>query len=188
MPDVEAAGITTALPILESSAMTSVPITIDGQPPRAPGQEPVAQNTTATAGYFPAIGARLLRGRLFNQFDTSDSLKVAFINDTMAKRYWPNEDPVGRKFKLQRGSRTEPGPVTLEIAGVVSDLRQDGLGEKPATRILPASFAIAYRITHLRCTDSQRRGGTVTGVKRKHLEDQSGPTVLLRHNNGSIGI
>jgi len=131
MPDVEAAGITTALPILESSAMTSIPITIDGQPPRAPGQEPVAQNTTATAGYFPAIGARLLRGRLFNQFDKSDSLKVALINDTMAKRYWPNEDPIGRKFKLQRGSRTEPGPVTLEIAGVVSDLRQDGLEKSP---------------------------------------------------------
>ena len=131
MPDVEAAGITTALPILESSAMTSVPVTIDGRPPVPPGQEPVAQNSTATAGYFNAIGARLLRGRLFNQFDTSDSLKVAIINDTMAKRFWPNEDPVGRKFTLQRGSRSERGPVTLEIAGVVTDLRQDGLEKIP---------------------------------------------------------
>jgi len=131
MPDVEAAGVTTALPILESSATTSVPIAIDGQPPRPAGQEPVAQNSIATGGYFNAIGARLLRGRLFNQFDTGSSLRVAVINDTMAKRYWPNEDPIGRKFSLRSGGRSEPGPVTLEIAGVVSDLRQDGLDKNP---------------------------------------------------------
>ena len=131
MPDVEAAGITSALPILESSAMTSVPLTIDGRPTPPPGQEPVAQNSTATTGYFNAIGVRLLRGRLFNQFDTNSSLKVALINDTMAKRLWPNEDPVGKKFTLRRGARGEVGPVTLEIAGVVSDLRQDGLEKAP---------------------------------------------------------
>lgn len=131
MPDVEAAGITTALPILESSAMTSIPVTIDGRPPVPAGQEPVAQNTIATAGYFNAIGARLVRGRLFNQFDTNSSLRVAIINETMAQRYWPNEDPVGRKFTLRSGGRSQPGPLTLEIAGVVSDLRQDGLEKVP---------------------------------------------------------
>lgn len=131
MPDVEAVGVTTALPILESSATTSIPVTIDGRPPLPAGQEPVAQNTIATAGYFHAIGARVTRGRLFNQFDSSSSLKVAIINETMAQRYWPNEDPVGRKFSLRSAGRSQPGPVTLEIAGVVSDLRQDGLEKIP---------------------------------------------------------
>ncbi|HEX6729407.1 MAG TPA: ABC transporter permease [Pyrinomonadaceae bacterium] len=131
MPDVEAAGITTAIPILESSAMTSLPLIIDGRPHVPAGQEPVAQFTVATSGYFRAIGARLLNGRLFNQFDTSNSLKVALINDTMAKRYWPNENPVGKKFSLQRGTRGERGPILLEIAGVVSDTRQDGLEKSP---------------------------------------------------------
>jgi putative ABC transport system permease protein len=131
MPDVEAAGITTALPILESSATTSIPLIIDGQPPRPAGQEPVAQISIATSGYFRAIGTRLLRGRLFDQFDTSSSLKVAVINDTMAKRYWSNEDPVGRKFTLRSGGRSEPGPLTLEIVGVVNDSRQDGLDKAP---------------------------------------------------------
>jgi putative ABC transport system permease protein len=131
MPDVEAAGITTALPILESSATTSFPLIIEGQPPRPAGQEPVAQISVATSGYFPAIGARLLRGRLFNQFDTNNSLKIAIINNTMAQRYWPNEDPVGKRFTLRSGSRNERGPVTLEIAGVVSDSRQDGLDKNP---------------------------------------------------------
>jgi len=131
MPGVESAGITTALPLLESSATTSVPILIEGQPPVPPGQEPVAQISTATSGYFPAIGAQLLRGRLFNQFDQKDSLKVAIINDTMAKRYWPDVDPVGRRFTLRNGTRSERGPVALEVAGVVTDLRQDSLDKTP---------------------------------------------------------
>jgi putative ABC transport system permease protein len=91
----------------------------------------VGQISVVTGGYFPAIGARLLRGRIFNQFDTKDSLKVAVINETMAKRYWTNEDPVGRRFTLRAGGRGERGPVTLEVAGVVSDSRQDGLDKIP---------------------------------------------------------
>jgi putative ABC transport system permease protein len=127
MPDVEAAGITTGLPILESSATTSVPLSIDGQPPRPAGQEPVAQINTATTGYFNAIGMRLLRGRLFDQFDNKDAVKIAVINDTMAQRYWPGEDPVGRKFSVLNDGRNGRAPLTLQIVGVVNDVRQDGL-------------------------------------------------------------
>ena len=131
MPDVEVAGITTALPILESSATTSVPLTIDGQRPPPAGQEPNAQINTATTGYFHAVGMRLLRGRLFDQFDNKASAKVAVINDAMAQRYWPNEDPVGRKFTLRSGGRGEPGPLPLQVVGVVNDVRQDGLDKVP---------------------------------------------------------
>jgi hypothetical protein len=66
LPDVAAAGVTTALPLLESSATTSVSLQIEGQPPVLAGQEPVAQISVATGGYFRAIGAQLLRGRVFN--------------------------------------------------------------------------------------------------------------------------
>jgi putative ABC transport system permease protein len=131
MPGVEAVGITTGLPILESSATTSYPISIDGQPPRPEGQEPVAQINTVTSGYFKAIGMRLLRGRVFDQFDNRDAAKVAVINDTMAQRYWPNEDPVGRKFSLLSGGRSDSGPPTLQVVGVVNDVRQDGLDKAP---------------------------------------------------------
>ena len=131
MPEVVAAGVTTAIPLLESSATTSLPFVVEGQAAPPPGQEPVAQHTIATAGYFPAIGARLLRGRLPNQFDTKESAQVAVINETMARRYWPHEDPVGRNFILRSATRGQQGPTTLEIAGVVSDSRQDGLDKNP---------------------------------------------------------
>lgn len=131
LPGVEAAGVTTALPLLESSSTTSVPLIIEGQPAPPAGQEPVAQSTIATGDYFPAMGARLVDGRLFNQFDTKDSMRVALINETMRRRYWANEDPLGRKFTV-RNTRGEGQPaITLEVVGVVGDLRHEGLDKEP---------------------------------------------------------
>jgi len=128
---VEAAGVTTAIPLLESSQTSSLPFTVQGtgQPPA--GQEPVAQFTIASANYFSAIGARLLQGRLFNQFDKKDGLSVALINETMAKRNWPGQNPVGGKFTLKRGGRDARSGTTLEVIGVVTDQRQDALEKTP---------------------------------------------------------
>src|SRR5215210_6641982 len=131
MPGVEAAGVTTAIPLLESSQTSSVPFTAEGKAPPTAGQEPVAQFTMASPNYFSAIGAQLLNGRLFNQFDSKDTLRVALINETMAKRNWPGENPVGRRFTLKRGGRDSRSGASLEIVGVVSDQRQDGLEKIP---------------------------------------------------------
>jgi putative ABC transport system permease protein len=131
LPGVEAAGVTTALPLLESSSNTSIPLVIEGQPTPQTGQEPVAQATIVTGDYFPAMGVRLLGGRLFNTFDTKDSPKVALINETMRRRYWAGEDPLGRKFTV-RSTRGEGQPATtLEVVGVVGDLRHEGLDKEP---------------------------------------------------------
>ena len=131
LPGVEAAGVTTAVPFLESSSTTSLPLTIEGQPAPPAGQEPVAQSTVATADYFPAMGMRLLGGRLFNSFDTKDSPKIALINETMRRRYWADENPVGKKFTLRRATRDNQGATTLEIVGVVGDLRHLALDKEP---------------------------------------------------------
>lgn len=131
LPGVEAAGVTTAIPLLESSQTSSLPFAVEGKPPQPPGQEPVAQFTIASANYFSAIGARLLNGRLFNKFDAKDTPRVALINETMAKRNWPGENPVGAKFTLKRGGRDARGGTTLEVIGTVTDQRQDGLEKTP---------------------------------------------------------
>ena len=131
LPGVEAAGVTTAIPLLESSQTSSVPFVVDGAATQAPGQEPVAQFTIASANYFSAIGARLLNGRVFNQFDQQGSARVAVVNETMAKRNWPGRNPVGSKFTLKRGGRDVREGSTLEVVGVVTDQRQDGLEKSP---------------------------------------------------------
>ena len=131
LPGVEAAGVTTAIPLLESSQTSSLPFVVEGKPTQGLGQEPVAQYTIASPNYFSAIGARLLNGRLFNQFDGKDAPRVALINETMAKRNWPGENPVGAKFTLKRSGRDARGGTTLEVIGTVTDLRQDGLDKTP---------------------------------------------------------
>ena len=131
LPGVEAAGVTTAIPLLESSNTSSLPFAVEGKPAQPAGTEPVAQFTIASANYFSAIGAQLLNGRLFNQFDAKDTPRVALINQTMAKRNWPDENPVGAKFTLKHGRRDARAGTTLEVIGVVTDQRQDGLEKTP---------------------------------------------------------
>ncbi|HEV2883525.1 MAG TPA: FtsX-like permease family protein, partial [Pyrinomonadaceae bacterium] len=131
LPGVEAAGVTTAIPLLESSQTSSLPFAVDGKAPPTAGQEPVAQFTIASANYFSAIGARLLNGRLFNQFDSKDTPRVALINETMAQRNWPGENPVGSKFILKRSGRDFRAGTMIEVVGVVTDQRQDGLEKSP---------------------------------------------------------
>ncbi|HYO99512.1 MAG TPA: ABC transporter permease [Pyrinomonadaceae bacterium] len=130
VPGVETAGITTALPFLESSADTSVPFTIEGRPAPAAGAEPTVFYSVATADYFAAVGVPLLRGRLFNQHDRMDTPAVVLINETMRRRYWPDEDPTGKKINVRGGQRGQRGPSVFEIVGVVGDVRHQRLDEE----------------------------------------------------------
>jgi putative ABC transport system permease protein len=162
LPGVEAAGVTTAIPLLDSSRTSSLPFAVEGRAPLPTGAEPVAQFTVASPNYFSAIGASLLNGRSFNQFDSKDSPSVAIINETMAKRNWPGENPVGAKFTLKRGARDARGGSVLEVVGVVTDQRQDGLEKIPR-----AEFFIPY---------SQAPSGSTIFVVRT----KGDPNVLLQ--------
>jgi predicted permease len=82
--------------------------------------------------FFNAIGTRLLRGRFFSAADGPDAPPVAIINDAMARRVWPGRDPVGRRFKL--GPRDSDRPW-YTVAGVVGDMRRQGLEREPVPQI-----------------------------------------------------
>jgi len=131
VPGVSAAGVTTALPFLESSLDASLPFTIEGRPAPPPGQEPTVYWTVASADYFAALGMALRRGRMFNEFDKAEAPPVALINETMARRHFPNEDPIGRKLVTRGRRRGNAEPQAVEIIGVVSDVRHDGLDKEP---------------------------------------------------------
>ncbi|MBO0722763.1 MAG: ABC transporter permease, partial [Blastocatellia bacterium] len=80
--------------------------------------------------YWQAMGTPLLRGRFFSDSDGQDSPLVALINESMARRYWPNEDPIGKRFKGQ--DRRGRNDDWLTVIGVVRDMRSNGL-ERQAT-------------------------------------------------------
>src|SRR4029079_11681131 len=90
---------------------------------------PCAPNSRQVgAGYLKTIGMPLVRGRLFDGSDTETSRPVVIINETMAKRYWRDRDPVGRRITLDRFT---PPDRWLTIVGIVGDVRQMGLDLPP---------------------------------------------------------
>ncbi|MBA2502035.1 MAG: ABC transporter permease, partial [Pyrinomonadaceae bacterium] len=120
---VEAAGLTTQLPLGGNESIFS--FNVEGRPPAAPGSTPVAGEQFVTPDYFRAMNISLRKGRLFTEGDKMDSLPIVVINETFARRQFPNEDPIGKRIILDSESGTSPPPI--EIVGVVSDIRHQDL-------------------------------------------------------------
>lgn len=129
LPGVEAAGAVSALPFHDNSIDIDGSFGIEGRP--APTQDPSAFLTIATTDYFAAMGIPLRSGRLFTRFDRDVSQPVVLIGETTARRFWPDEDPVGKKITLAFLGQ----PKVREIIGVVGDTRHTGLDSNPRTEI-----------------------------------------------------
>ena len=95
---------------------------VEGQPPAEPGNMPGANYSVACPNYFRTMGIPILKGREFTQQDTLHSPAVIVINETMARKFWPKEDPVGRAIRLGGSD----GP-RLTVVGVYGDVRHQGL-------------------------------------------------------------
>jgi putative ABC transport system permease protein len=103
-------------------------ITIEGRPPRAPNDFIYAGHRSVSLGYFRAMGIPVLKGRSF--VATDEDKRVAVISASMARRYWPGEDTVGKRFGVNCGR----GPCNWNsIIGVVGDVKEDGATGEPAT-------------------------------------------------------
>ena len=127
LPGVQAVGAVTALPFNnEDTIDVDTTFTIDGRPAE-PGQQLTASSTVATIDYFKVMGIHLKRGRLFNEYDRAGSPPVVLINEAMARRFFPEEDPVGKKMTVGSFGR----PMSREIIGVVADVRHTGLDSDP---------------------------------------------------------
>src|SRR5262249_55304585 len=94
LPGVESAAFVAPMPF--SGGNVGSDFRIEGRPRPEPGQEPGANNRSVTAQYFQAIRIPLLKGRYFTEQDQRGALGAAIINETLAKRYFPNEDPLGK--------------------------------------------------------------------------------------------
>jgi putative ABC transport system permease protein len=94
---------------------------VEGRPIPAKGQFPEARLHHVHPGYFRTIGMRLLRGRWFS---ASDDVRTAVINETMARKFWPGEDPVGRRVHL---GRPEEKSGWYTVVGVAGDTKEYGL-------------------------------------------------------------
>ncbi len=118
LPGVDAAGGATGLPL--SPTGWSGTTTVDSQAVQPSDTTPEADQRPVFPGYFEALGIPLVSGRYFDQRDTEKAAPVAIIDETMAKTYWPKEDPIGKRLK--QGGRQSPEPWRT-IVGVVRHVR-----------------------------------------------------------------
>jgi putative ABC transport system permease protein len=86
---------------------------------------PVAELASVSSSYFDVLKTPLKRGRVFTELDNSKGRQVAVVNEALARRYWPDADPVGQRIKLGSGQRLNSAS-DLAIVGVVGDIRSDG--------------------------------------------------------------
>ena len=141
-----------------------------------PGAHPAFPYLQASETYFSALTIPLLKGRYFTQDDRADSAKVAIISDAFARRYFPNEDPLGKRIKL--GGPEYPQFPYLKIVGVVGDVKYFGLAPvaKPAVYV-PLTQDVPM-ITFLVVRSSQSASSVAREVQRS-IQSMSGDIVLV---------
>jgi putative ABC transport system permease protein len=126
LPGVTATGAVRMLPLTRTIGDWS--ITIEGRPLATPNENPNADYQSATPGYFHTVGTTLLRGRLLTSADREDAPLVVVINDTMAQRYWPGQDAIGKRFQMGGIGTTRP---PMAIVGIVRTSRHNAVVEEP---------------------------------------------------------
>ena len=124
LPGVESAASVSFSPM--SNATFFLGFSVEGWPPLNPADLPPVQFRTVSPDYFSAMQIPLNRGRRFTEADKKQSPPVVIINQELARRYFPGEDPVGKRLSL-RASLGEDEPLWRQIAGVVGDIKHFGL-------------------------------------------------------------
>jgi predicted permease len=131
LPGVEEAAIggTNSLPL--AAARNGFPFTIVGRPTDSE-RAPIAEFASVTPDYFGVLRVPLLAGRNFAESDADKSQQVVLIDQTLQRRYWANEDPLGKQISF--GGRPGPNP-SFTIVGVVGDMKSDGFDAPTAPHI-----------------------------------------------------
>src|SRR4030095_2697113 len=119
LPGVESAAFVAPMPF--SGGNVGSDFRIEGRPKPQPGEEPTANNRSVTADYFQAMRIRLIKGRYFSDQDKRGrDVGAAIVNQMLVQRYFPNEEPLGKRIS-NIGANQNPGdPTQWEIVGVVS--------------------------------------------------------------------
>ena len=124
LPGVKATAITNRLPL--SLSISDSYVFIEGATPPSSAQTPYALYSRTSPGYFQTMEIPLVAGRVFTERDREDAPLVVVINETFARRFWPGESAVGKRFRYSRAD----APL-VEVAGVVKDGKYFSLGEDP---------------------------------------------------------
>jgi predicted permease len=129
LPGVQEAGATSNLPLRGTWWRR---LTIEGFPILSVEQAPMINHNVITPDYFKAMGIPILMGRDFTNADTHNGLKVTIIDELMAREYWPNQSPLGKRIRFGLPENNEPWHT---IVGVVGNVKYESLGLRESKSI-----------------------------------------------------
>jgi predicted permease len=135
LPGVESAGGINHLPL--AGDMWGWPFTIEGRPKPRPGESPSAVYRIATPGYLESMRIPLRRGRDIAATDDVNAPGVVLVNETAARTYWPNENPIGKHITFTNEPNT---PVWLTVIGVTKDAKEGDWAVAPYPEVYLAAF------------------------------------------------
>ena len=176
LPGVEGAGLVNVAPLTLHD--DSVFFNVAGQPPAAPGEAPLADFRVVTPGLLGALRIPLLKGRNFDARDARDAPNVVIISERLARRYFPDQEPLGRHVLL--------GDTPLEIVGVVGDVRYKAfIDEVRDDRLRPAVYVPhaqhPYREVTLAVRSATEPAALAAAVRREVLAlDKDQPVYNVR--------
>jgi putative ABC transport system permease protein len=195
IPGVEAVGAAACPPLQKDCG--DYWYEVPGRTHFTPGNADDSLFNIVGSGYFAAIGATVLQGREFNSSDITGAPPVAIINETLARKWWPRDSPVGWQVKF--GGPGEKGPL-YEIVGVVRDVNREGLDAPPEPEIFLAAaqarvgrlaflvrsslsplevVSLARRVLHRLDKDLAVRSAVVTQTMSQSLAERKFTTALL---------
>ncbi len=147
VPGVAAAGAVSSFPLGLADVTIETPFTIRGRPAPPPGEEPAAAVSQVTPGYFEALRVPLRAGRRFERRDDAERPRVAVINETLARRHWPDTDPLRRRLTVGASGAA----FEAEIVGVVGATRPGGFdsGRRPEIFVPHAQGGASGSMTYV---------------------------------------
>ena len=146
IPGVDLASMTTDLPVTHLSRRR--PVNIEDRPDES-GKGLFSEITSVTPEYFKVLQASLVRGRYFTEDDDTGKQPVAIVDESTARTYWPDRDPIGRRLSM----RSAANPPWCTVVGVIKDIKSDGLDQSGAPHIyrpiyqFPGSRALSRSVT-----------------------------------------
>jgi len=132
LPGVESAAAVSALPMYPVGIDFALPFTIEGKAAPANGEEPRADIRMATPRYFETMKMSLVRGRFIDERDLPGLPGAMVINETMARRYFQGEDPIGKVVRNPHGK--------AEVVGIVGDVKHYGLDSEPRAELFMPAY------------------------------------------------
>jgi len=128
LPGTESAALSSDLPL--SGSTSAGPVELEGAHEAPAGDEIRMYRHRVTPGFFSTLGIPLVKGRDFTADDHAQAPRVVIISESMARRYWPNEDPIGKRLREDSRGTSTPNSW-LSIVGVVGEVKYRGLPQNP---------------------------------------------------------